>query len=219
MDDENCGGSLWGVKVEIQELEQKIEAAKEKTLAHYQEWLGNLYHAWEALQEELLGLRKEGTVRAPPPSTSLQAISRWEEPASPMGHGMPRVLRSLSPWEILQAMSGTKSPLEEGETDIPNGKEEGSAEHQQQERVQEAQAKFNQKNPPGTFLARARKAREVWQEQWEALSQWAWERKTKWKGQWAQARPHQGRNCPHAEATMCPILKLPHNHVSSDQAP
>ena len=57
----------------------------------------------------------EGTVRAPPPLTSPQAIPRPEEPAISTAHGMPRVLRSLSPCDILQAMSTADNPSKEGE--------------------------------------------------------------------------------------------------------
>ena len=68
-------------------------------------------------------------------------------------------------------MSNTKNPLEEGETDIPSTKDDGSGEHQQQERVQEAQVKFNEKNPLGTFLAKAQEAKEAQWKWWEALWQ------------------------------------------------
>ena len=57
-------------------------------------------------------------------------------------------------------MINAKNPLEEGETDIPSVKEEGSAKLQQ-ERVQEAQAKFIEKIPLGIFLAKAQNAKEA----------------------------------------------------------
>ena len=110
-------GSLWGVEAEIQELEQKIEVAKGKIQAHYQEWLGGLCHAWEALQEELVGLREEGTARAPPPLTSLQATPRSEDLAPLAGHATPRVLRSPSPKEMPLAVSDAEN-MEEGVTKL-----------------------------------------------------------------------------------------------------
>ena len=63
-------GSLHGVKAEIQELEQKVKAAKGKTQALYQEQLAEVCHARETLWKELIGLREEGKARAPPPLTS-----------------------------------------------------------------------------------------------------------------------------------------------------
>ena len=61
-----------------------------------------------------MGLREEGTARALPPSSSPQAIPRPEDPTTPTGHGMPGVFRSLSPQEILQAMSDAENPHEDG---------------------------------------------------------------------------------------------------------
>ena len=100
MDDKSCGGEAVGMEAEIQELEQKIEVAKRKTQAHYQEWLVDLCNTQEALQAELAILREEETARAPPPSTPLQDTPRPQEPFTSTGHDMPRVLRSLSLQEI-----------------------------------------------------------------------------------------------------------------------
>ena len=50
------------------------------------------------------------------------------------------------------------------ETDVPSVNDEGSAELWQQERVWEAQVKFNEKNTPGTFLPKAKQAKEAQQE-------------------------------------------------------
>ena len=58
-------------------------------------------------------------------------------------------------------MRVAKNPLKEGERDIPSTKEEGLAELWQQERIQETQVRFNQENPPGTFLAKAQQAKEA----------------------------------------------------------
>ena len=142
-------GSLQGVEVEIQELEQKITVVKGKT------------------KTPRPGER--GDSQCPPLLTSPLAIPRPEEPATPAGHGMSRVLKSLSPGEIPQAMSNAENPLEQ----------EGSAEPQPHARVQEAQVRFKEQNPLGTILAKVQ-----W-EWWEALRQWAQVRKTKRRDQWA----------------------------------
>ena len=142
--------SLQGVKAEIQDLEQKIKVAEGKTQTDYQDWLRDLCHAQKALQEELVGLREEGTARAPSPSTFPKDIPRQEEPATPTGHDSPRVSRSPSPWVMPPAVGDAKN-VEEGVTEL-----------QPTERVQEAQVRFKVQHSLGNFFAKAWKARKAW---------------------------------------------------------
>ena len=58
-------GSLQGVGVEIHGTGAKTWSSQGKTQAYYQEWLGDLCHAWEAMQQELVGLREEGDIQSP----------------------------------------------------------------------------------------------------------------------------------------------------------
>ena len=54
-------GSPQGVEAEIQELEQKIEAAKGKTQADYQVWLGDLCYAQEACRRSSWAWQKRAS--------------------------------------------------------------------------------------------------------------------------------------------------------------
>ena len=101
--------------MEIQELEQNIVAATGKTQAHYQKYLGDLCHAWEALQEDLVGLGEEETARIPLPSAPLLTTSRLEEPATPAGHEMLSLSRSPPPQEMSMAANDAKN-MEERST-------------------------------------------------------------------------------------------------------
>ena len=99
------------------------------------------------------GPEERGDSQTPPPLTSPQAIPGLEELATPAGHSMPGVLRNLSPYKVLQAMSNADNPPMEEGLDAPSVMEEedGESELLQQVRIQEAQAR----TPPSTFLAKA----------------------------------------------------------------
>ena len=58
-------------------------------------------------------------------------------------------------------MSVTENPLEEGETDVPNVKEEGSAGTPAAGEALGSPSKVQSEEPLGTFLARAQQARDV----------------------------------------------------------
>ena len=130
--------------------------AEGKTKAHCQDQLGELCHTQEALQEKVVGLRKGGTAQAPYPLLPYQPP--FLDPRHLM-HG--RVL----PHEMSQAPSATENVKED------------VAKLQTEERVQEAQVRFKEQNPLGTFMTKAWQARDAWKEQRETLRWHAWKRK------------------------------------------
>ena len=184
-------GSLQGVEAEIQELEQKIKAAKEKTQAHYQEWMEGLYHTKEAMQE-LVGLRVDGTARAPPPSSFLQTNPIPEEQATPTGHDMPRVLRSLSLHEIPHAMSNTENPLKEAETDIPRPKDEGSANFSKRRGSRRPKQSSITRTPWALFWPGSRRLRRPNGSDGKPWRSGPKQGRQDRRGQQAQARSHKG---------------------------
>ena len=115
-------------------------------------------------------MKEEGTLNTPKLSIhSPQTTLRQKEPTVPAESNMLRmsphvVMKNLLPQGVQEALSGTRNPPSEWEADIPSTQEGDLEELQQQERVQKAQERFNQKNSPGNFLVKVQQAKD---EEWK----------------------------------------------------
>ena len=189
-------GSLWGVKVEIQWAGmQKIEVAKGKTQAHYQELLGNSLPC--------LGGPARGTCRAwgkRGQSEPLHPQLPYRLPLGQRSWPCPLDMIHLGCWGVL---TPKRCHWQWVQCQEHGGRY--ATELWPPERVQEAQARFKVQQPARHLLGQSLKGQGgpegamTTSPEEEGLSM---EGEMKGVGK-PIARPHQGRHYPHVKASTC----------------
>ena len=161
-------------------------------------------------------MKEDGAPSTPKPAIPYpQTTPRQKEPAVLAGTGILRtspwvVLKNLLPQGGQEALSDTQNPPSEGGSQVPQHAEGGPGEAPTAGKSAGVQEQFNQKNPPGTFLAREQQAKEAEKKGQEALEQLAKARRTKWMGplgpgKVSQAPPcHGGKHAPSAGSAQRP---------------
>ena len=206
-------GSLWGVQAKIWVQERKFKVADEKTQAHYHEWLEEVKWDWAALQEELSRMREDGASSTPKPlMTSLQTTPSQKEPTVLAG---PRDIPSggveeSSPLRGIRGSGQHQESTQWGDPKFPSMQEGDLEELRQQERVQLAQGRFEQKNPPGTFLAKGQQGKEAELKWWEALGYLSQAWKVWRKGPSGLGKVSWGQTPPSCGDKHTPIAKSVH---------